>query len=164
MIDLNSETGSCSVYFKDIGGTRDGLKGPLQPLFQADPLNQLRFLLNCHLRVFRFDDDKVLRVWGAANGDTTKFVAHVKKTIRWRVNYHFLSQSDLQTWEHLVFWHKHDALGRPTLIIRLGLAFSTLAPSERSLFIQAIGMSPIPANILVQCHGDEYSFRYSFCG
>jgi len=85
-----------------------------------------------------FDDDKVLRVWGAANGDTTKFVAHVKKTIRWRVNYHFLSQSDLQTWEHLVFWHKHDALGRPTLIIRLGLAFSTLAPSERSLFIQAI--------------------------
>lgn len=85
-----------------------------------------------------FDDDQVQRFWGAAHGDTTKFVTNVKKTIRWRKNYHFLSQSDLQLWEHLVFWHKHDDLGRPTLVIRLGLACSTLSPSERPLFVQAI--------------------------
>jgi len=130
------------------GRTRDGLKDSLELLLQADPLNQLRFLLKCHLRSFRFDDDEVQRVWSAAHGDTTKFVANVKKTIRWRANYHFLSQSDLQTWENLVFWHKHDAFGRPTLIICLGLAFSTLTPSERPLFVQAIGMSPISTKIL----------------
>lgn len=112
-------------------------------------MNLLRFLLNCHLHSFRFDDDEVQRFWGAAHGVTTKFVSNVKKTIRWRENYHFLSQSDLQIWEHLVFWHKHDALGRPTLIIRLGLAYSTLAPSERPLFAQAIGMSPISGSIPV---------------
>lgn len=89
------------------------------------------------------------RFWGAAHGDTSKLVAHLKKTIQWRENYHFLSQSELRMWEHLVFWHKQDAAGRPALIIRLGLAFSTLAPSERPLFVQAIGMSPSPRTFLL---------------
>lgn len=106
-----------------------------------------RFLLNCHLRSFRFDDDAVQRFWAAAHGDTTKFVTNVRKTTKWRENYHFLSQHELEIWEHLVFWHKYDALGRPVLIIRLGLAYSTLAPSERPLFAQAIGISPISASV-----------------
>lgn len=37
-----------------------------------------------------------------------------------------------------MFWHKNDAHGWPTLIICLGLAYTTLTPSERPLFAQAI--------------------------
>lgn len=41
-------------------------------------------------------------------------------------------------WSYLVFWHGFDMENRPCLFIRLGLAFSTLPPHERSLFVQAV--------------------------
>lgn len=85
-----------------------------------------------------FDDGEVQRFWSAAHGDTAKFVRSVRNTIGWRQRYQFLSEADLKVWKHLVFWHKSDAHGRPTLIIRLGLAYTALTPSERPLFAQAI--------------------------
>lgn len=103
--------------------------------------NRLRFLQIYRLYFFRFDDGEVQRFWSAAHGDTAKFVRSVRNTIGWRQRYQFLSEADLKVWKHLVFWHKSDAHGRPTLIIRLGLAYTALTPSERPLFAQAIGVS-----------------------
>lgn len=86
------------------------------------------------------DDDELERFGVAANGDMSKFVATMKKTVQWRKTYHFLPESDLQRWSHLVFWHLHDTQGRPTLVIRLGAAYSTISPSDCPRFAQAVGM------------------------
>jgi hypothetical protein len=100
----------------------------------------LEYLQVFRMYSFRMDDDEVERFGVAANGDMSKFVATMKKTVQWRENYHFLPESDLQTWSHLIFWHLHDAQGRPILVIRLGAAYSTIAPSDRPRFAQAVGM------------------------
>jgi len=86
------------------------------------------------------DNEEIDRFRLATAGDVSSFVARVKKTVSWRERYYFLSQADLKPWTHLVFWHHHDTLGHPTLIVRLGLAFSILTPSERPRFSQAVGM------------------------
>lgn len=88
----------------------------------------------------RMDDDEVERFGVAAKGDVPKFVESVKKTVKWREVYHFLSQPDLKSWRHLVFWHVPNQYGFPTLIIRLGLAYCSLEPFDRPRFAQAIGM------------------------
>lgn len=100
----------------------------------------LEYLQVFRMYSFRMDDDEVERFGVAANGDMSKFVATMKKTVQWRENYHFLPESDLQTWSHLIFWHLHDAQGRPILVIRLGAAYSSIAPSDRPRFAQAVGM------------------------
>ena len=43
-------------------------------------------------------------------------------------------------WSKIVFWHGYDVMHRPCLIVRLGLACSTLASKDRPRFAQAVGM------------------------
>lgn len=64
----------------------------------------------------------------------------IKKTLRWRETYKILSLEELEMWSRLVYWHGYDMKLRPCLIVRLGLACSSLASSDRPRFAQAIGM------------------------
>ncbi|KAH8955559.1 hypothetical protein BDL97_08G145400 [Sphagnum fallax] len=107
---------------------------------QADSLHLLKRELESKgiLIPERIHDDELERFWIAANGNVSKFISSVKKTVRWRESYHFLLQPDLKEWIHLVFWHGYDAQRHPTLIIRLGLAYSILVASDRSRFSQAV--------------------------
>nr|DAD25875.1 TPA_asm: hypothetical protein HUJ06_027343 [Nelumbo nucifera] len=78
------------------------------------------------------------RFYTAANGDFSCLLSSIKKTIRWRETYRILSAQELEVWSHLVFWHGCDAKLRPCLIIRLGLACSSLASHDRPRFAQAV--------------------------
>jgi hypothetical protein len=98
------------------------------------------------------DNEEIDRFRLATAGDVSSFVARVKKTVRWRERYYFLSQADLKPWTHLVLWHHHDTLGHPTLIVRLGLAFSILTPSERPRFSQAVGMQTFHIPFYLHLH------------
>lgn len=84
--------------------------------------------------------DELQRFYDAANGDMCCLLSSLMKTIRWREAYHILSCQELEMWSHLVFWHELDVMLRPCLVIRLGLACSSLRPHERPQFAQAIGM------------------------
>lgn len=75
----------------------------------------------------------------AASGNMKRFVARVQKTINWRQTYYFLSDEELKPWSRLVAWHDFDAKSRPTLVIRLGPAYASLAADERPRFCQAVG-------------------------
>ncbi|KAK8941145.1 hypothetical protein KSP39_PZI010510 [Platanthera zijinensis] len=86
----------------------------------------------------RFNEDELRRFYMVANGDLACLVSSLKKTIRWRESYHILSSTELEVWSHLVFWHGFDVMLQPYLVIRLGLACSTLAPHDRPRFAQAI--------------------------
>lgn len=88
---------------------------------------------------FRFNEDELRRFYIAANGDFSSLLSSVKKTIRWRETFHILTLHELEKWSHLVFWHGFDTMLRPCLIVRLGLACSSLAPSDRPRFGQAVG-------------------------
>jgi hypothetical protein len=102
----------------------------------------------------RMDNEEIDRFRLATAGDVSSFVARVKKTVRWRERYYFLSQADLKPWTHLVFWHHHDTLGHPMLIVRLGLAFSILTPSERPRFSQAV-VSQVEYGVLNMTKEDD---------
>jgi hypothetical protein len=86
----------------------------------------------------RFDKGELERFYSAANGDLSFLLSSLKKTIRWRENYHILSLEELERWSHLVFWHGCDVTLRPCLVIRFGFACSHLAPKDRPRFAQAI--------------------------
>lgn len=86
----------------------------------------------------RLNDDELERFYVAASGQYSHFMSLVKKTIRWRETYYFLSPQELDSWSHLVFWHGFDIQLRPCLVIRLGLACSCLQPDERPRFAQAV--------------------------
>ncbi|XP_042517908.1 uncharacterized protein LOC122091819 [Macadamia integrifolia] len=86
----------------------------------------------------RIDEDELQRFYAAANGDFSSFLSSIKKTIRWRETYHILSEQELEMWSRLLFWHGCDVKLRPCLIIRLGLACSTLASHDRPRFTQAV--------------------------
>ncbi|KAG6535554.1 SEC14-like protein 5 [Zingiber officinale] len=86
----------------------------------------------------RMNMDELQRFYDAANGDMCCLLSSLKKTIRWRETYHILSCQELEMWSHLVFWHELDVMLRPCLIIRLGLACSSLRPHERPQFAQAV--------------------------
>lgn len=86
----------------------------------------------------RLNDDELERFYVAASGDFSHLLSLVKKTIRWRETYYFLSPQELDSWSHLVFWHGCDTQLRPCLVIRLGLACSCLQPDERPRFAQAV--------------------------
>lgn len=88
---------------------------------------------------FRFSEDELRRFHMAANGDLSILVSSVKKTIRWRETFHILTLQELEKWSHLVFWHGFDTTLRPCLVIRLGLACSSIAPRDRPCFGQAVG-------------------------
>jgi hypothetical protein len=86
------------------------------------------------------DADELGRFLVAANGNVSNFITKVKKTVQWRERHHIFSATELKRWEHLVYWHGRDAQGRPTLIIRLGLAYTALDPTDHPGFAQAVGM------------------------
>jgi hypothetical protein len=88
---------------------------------------------------FRFSEDELRRFHMAANGDFSSLLSSVKKTIRWRETFHILTLQELEKWSHLVFWHGFDTTLRPCLVIRLGLACSSIAPRDRPRFGQAVG-------------------------
>ncbi|KAI4986084.1 hypothetical protein ZWY2020_018714 [Hordeum vulgare] len=113
----------------------------------------------------RFSEDELRRFHMAANGDFSSLVSSIKKTIHWRETFHILTLQELEKWSHLVFWHGFDTTLRPCLVIRLGLACSTIAPRDRPRFGQAV-VSQIDHGIihltneedpritvLLDCHG-----------
>ncbi|KAK8969499.1 hypothetical protein KSP40_PGU008056 [Platanthera guangdongensis] len=106
---------------------------PLDGLRQRQFENQSNTWL-----VHGFNEDELRRFYMVANGDLACLVSSLKKTIRWREFYHILSSTELEVWSHLVFWHGFDVMLQPYLVIRLGLACSTLSPHDRPRFAQAI--------------------------
>jgi len=113
----------------------------------------------------RFSEDELRRFHIAANGDFSSLLSSVKKTIRWRETFHILTLPELEKWSHLVFWHGFDTMLRPCLVIRLGLACSSIAPRDRPRFGQAV-VSQIDhgtihltneedprITVLLDCHG-----------
>jgi hypothetical protein len=102
-------------------------------------------VVRCHIAdslygvCFRFSEDELRRFHIAANGDLSSLLSSVKKTIRWRETFHILTLQELEKWSHLVFWHGFDTTLRPCLVIRLGLACSSVAPRDRPRFGQAVG-------------------------
>ncbi|XP_062212856.1 uncharacterized protein LOC133913660 [Phragmites australis] len=86
----------------------------------------------------RFTEDELHRFYIAANGDFPCLLSSVKKTIRWRETFHILTLQELDKWSHLVFWHGFDTMLRPCLVIRLGLACSSIPPRDRPCFGQAV--------------------------
>jgi len=95
----------------------------------------------------RMDNDELGRFLVAAHGDVTNFIARVKKTVQWRERHHIFSAAELKRWEHLVYWHGQDSQGRPTLIVRLGLAYTDLDPTDYPGFAQAV-VSQVEAGVL----------------
>lgn len=105
-------------------------------LGKKKPHNLIHGFGPCHLRL---DDDELERFLVASNNEHDKFVQLVKKTLRWRERYYFLSPRELVSWSSLVFWHDRDKEQRPILVIRLGQAYSNLAADDRPRFAQAVG-------------------------
>ncbi|XP_019448640.1 PREDICTED: uncharacterized protein LOC109351598 isoform X1 [Lupinus angustifolius] len=86
----------------------------------------------------RINDEELHRFYTASNNDFSCFLTSIMKTIRWRESYRIFSGEELELWSNMVFWHGFDVMHRPCLIVRLGLACSSLASKDRSLFAQAI--------------------------
>ncbi|PHU18522.1 hypothetical protein BC332_14217 [Capsicum chinense] len=95
----------------------------------------------------RLNDDELRQFYAATNGDFARLLSSVKKTIKWRQSYTFLSPEELEAWSPFIFWHSRDANQRPCLIIRLGPACSNLRTTGRSLLIKAV-VSQIEHGIL----------------
>ncbi|XP_022730783.1 sec14 cytosolic factor-like isoform X2 [Durio zibethinus] len=100
----------------------------------------------------RINDEDLHRFYAAANGDFLVLLSSIKKTIRWRETYRILSQEELETWANMVFWHGYDVMHRPCLIVRLGLACSSLPFHDRPRFAQAVGKMAVAAVSQVE-HG-----------
>ncbi|KAK2382527.1 Sec14p phosphatidylinositol transfer family protein [Trifolium repens] len=86
----------------------------------------------------RINEDELHRFYVASNNDFLCFLTSIKKTIRWRECYKILSVEELEMWSNMVFWHGSDLLRRPCLIVRLGMACSSLASQDKPRFAQAI--------------------------
>lgn len=86
----------------------------------------------------RIDEEELHQFFTAADGDFTRLLSSVKKTIRWRETYRILSGQELELWSNMVFWHGCDVQNRPCLIVRLGLACISLPSRERPCFAQAV--------------------------
>eukprot|EP00268_Persea_americana_P057840 TRINITY_DN6958_c0_g1_i3.p1 TRINITY_DN6958_c0_g1~~TRINITY_DN6958_c0_g1_i3.p1 ORF type:complete len:365 (+),score=39.50 TRINITY_DN6958_c0_g1_i3:757-1851(+) len=102
----------------------------------------------------RINDDELHRFYNAANGDFSCLLSSIKRTIRWRETYKILSLQELEVWSHMVFWHGCDTKLRPCLIVRLGLACSTLAYHDRPRFAQAV-VSQIEHGVLQLVNVDD---------
>ncbi|XP_008776594.1 uncharacterized protein LOC103696681 [Phoenix dactylifera] len=102
----------------------------------------------------RIDEDELHRFYTASNGDISCLLSSLKRTIRWRETYNILSSQELETWSHLIFWHGFDVMFRPCLVIRIGLACSSLMPHNRPRFVQAI-VSQIEQGVLHLVHEEN---------
>ncbi|CAN4100947.1 unnamed protein product [Withania somnifera] len=86
----------------------------------------------------RIDEEELHQFFTAADGDFTRLLSSVKKTIRWRETYRILSRHELEVWSNMVFWHGFDMQNRPCLIVRLELACISLPSRDRPYFAQAV--------------------------
>ncbi|KMZ62772.1 hypothetical protein ZOSMA_446G00090 [Zostera marina] len=102
----------------------------------------------------RINNDELRRFYIASNGDFSCFSHSLTKTIRWRETYKFLSPTELEKWAHFVFWHGYDVMLRPCLIIRLGLACSSVVSKDIPEFTHAI-VSQIEQGVLSLLNGDD---------
>ncbi|KAH7446397.1 hypothetical protein KP509_01G053900 [Ceratopteris richardii] len=102
----------------------------------------------------RIADDELNRFLLAANNDVKTCVKLVQRNMRWRETFYFFPQYELEKWSALVFWHGYDAHKRPSLIVRIGLAYSILDPHERPRFAQAI-LSQVEYGITHLLHEED---------
>lgn len=79
----------------------------------------------------RIDESELRRFYSSANGDFSILLSSIKKTIHWRETFHMLSEPELKVWSDIVFWHGYDVRDRPCLIVRLGVACSSLPTHDR---------------------------------
>ncbi|CAL5386881.1 unnamed protein product [Camellia sinensis] len=86
----------------------------------------------------RINEDELRRFYITSNGDFSCLLSSVIKTIRWRETYNILSGQELEMWSNMVFWHGIDIKYRPCLIVRLGLACTSLPSHEIPRFVQAV--------------------------
>lgn len=86
----------------------------------------------------RIDENELRRFYSAADGNFSCFLSSVKKTIRWRETYTILSEKELKMWSNVVFWHGSDVRHGPCLIVRLGVACTSLPAHDRPRICQAI--------------------------
>ncbi|XP_073303889.1 uncharacterized protein [Primulina huaijiensis] len=113
----------------------------------------------------RMNEEELQRFYVASNGDLSSLLLSVKKTILWRETYRLLSEEELEMWSNMVFWHGFDVKHRPCLIVRLGLACTTLSATDKPCFVQAVvsqvehgvlclvdGENP-QITVIVDCHG-----------
>ncbi|KAL6578719.1 hypothetical protein OROMI_008935 [Orobanche minor] len=82
--------------------------------------------------------EELQRFYVAANGNLSNLLSSVMRTIHWRETYRILSGEELEIWSNMVFWHGSDVKHRPCLIIRLGLACTSLPSHDRPRFAQAV--------------------------
>lgn len=86
----------------------------------------------------RINDDELERFLVANNGNVQRCVLLIKRTVRWRNSFYFFPPEELESWSPLVFWHGYDVQMRPSLVIRIGWAYTILKTHERPRFTQAI--------------------------
>ncbi|KAH9603147.1 hypothetical protein KSS87_010076 [Heliosperma pusillum] len=95
----------------------------------------------------RITEDDLRRFYHSVNGDFSRFLTSVKKTIKWRQNFTFLSAQELEDWSEIVFWHGCDLKGHPCLIIRVAPACSNIVSDQRSRLPEVV-VSQIEHGIL----------------
>ncbi|CAN4098857.1 unnamed protein product [Withania somnifera] len=111
----------------------------------------------------RIDEGELHQFFTAADGDFTRLLSSVKKTIRWRETYRILSRKELEVWSNMVFWHGFDTQNRPCLVVHLGLALSQVEQgvlhlvdqqnSQITVLVDCEGLSPLrlPMQMLRSC-------------
>ncbi|CAK9181498.1 unnamed protein product [Ilex paraguariensis] len=133
-----------SFFTKETSNNLDDSQGS----FESEPpdTSKEKWLLKLHKELEnqgitlpqRLGEDELCRFYSIANGDFSRLLSSVKKTIYWRQNYTLFSPEELEAWSRLVFWHGSDVNLCSCLIIRLGLACSNLRPNDMSLFVKAV--------------------------
>jgi hypothetical protein len=94
-------------------------------------------MLKCQL-CHRIGDDDLERFLASTKNDIERCAMLVKRNVKWRETFYFLSPFELENFSSLLFWHGYDSAMRPSLVVRIGLAYSHLSAKERPRFIQAI--------------------------
>ncbi|KAL9227088.1 hypothetical protein vseg_002824 [Gypsophila vaccaria] len=95
----------------------------------------------------RITDDDLRRLYHSVHGDFPRFLNSVKKTIKWRQTFKFLSPEELEDWSEIVFWHGGDIKGHPCLIIRVAPACSNIVSDQKSRLPEVV-VSQIEHGIL----------------
>ncbi|XP_059300509.1 phosphatidylinositol/phosphatidylcholine transfer protein SFH11-like isoform X2 [Lycium ferocissimum] len=124
--EFNNDTSDSTQVSPDTNDTR------------ADSESQLEVSSEQSIPSERIDEEELHQFFTAADGDFTRLLSSVKKTIRWRETYKILSRHELEVWSKMVFWHGFDQQHRPCLIVRLGLACTSLPSRDRPCFAQAV--------------------------
>lgn len=86
----------------------------------------------------RIDEEEIHRFYAASNGDFSRLLSSIRKTVYWRDTYRILSKEELEIWSNMVFWHGFDINDRPCLVIRLGFACGSLQSNDKPRFAQAV--------------------------